>query len=621
MATGPLEGAIPDAVPTCSHALWDGGHAAYVVGGRSATRSWAGRPRTGTSPPRRCPNARSRCSRTPSTRTSSARSRFGRDDPASTRSRSRPSGPITSTPTSAGRIGSSSATRSRGPRPAATSRSTRWRGAREPSESPRLVDPHGGQADLAARLLRTVGDPPARFEEDALRMVRAVRLAATLDFAVEPATLAAIRERARLACATSPASGSRSSCAGCWRADRPSVGLRLMAETGLLVAILPELAAQRRACRRTRSPARTCGTTRSARSMAAPSDRPRIRLAALLHDIGKPATWPTATSSATSRSARSWRDALLERLAWPAAEREQDRVALVRHHMFGYEPTWSDAAVRRFIAKVGREALDDLFVLREADHIGIGARARMPAALAELRARVASSSRRGWRSTSAGFAVDGRDLMTELGIEPGPALGRMLDGLLERVIADPALNDARRPARSRSPPTQLGEGDVIELAARGRAGAVLRPRRRAEQVYRQVAAADPSQFDRGRRARARRARARATTQAPTCWRGRRSTIDPENEAAQRLVHAASTRSCARRGETRPRDAAPPGRADVRPAGRPLAGSGDASGSRGCEHPLTQGAVAARARSDVFGATSRPVTDGPFASARTRIVRR
>ena len=79
----------------------------------------------------------------------------------------------------------------------------------EPGRAPRLVDPHGGQADLAARTLRTVGDPAKRFDEDALRMVRAVRLAATLDFDVEPATLAAIRAEGRARRATCRASASR----------------------------------------------------------------------------------------------------------------------------------------------------------------------------------------------------------------------------------------------------------------------------------------------------------------------------------------------------------------------------------------------------------------------------
>ncbi len=111
--------------------------------------------------------------------------------------------------------------------------------------------------------------------------------------------------------------------------------------------------------------------------------------------------------------------------------------------MFGYQTSWSDAAIRRFIAKVGPEHLEDLFLLREADHIGSG---REPGAggLDELRARVAAQLEAGVALDLSGLAVDGSDLMTELGLAPGPRLGKLLDWLLERVIADPAVNTRDR---------------------------------------------------------------------------------------------------------------------------------------------------------------------------------
>ena len=136
-------------------------------------------------------------SRTPCTRTSSGPSRSAA---AARSSRSRPSARTTTTPTSAGRTGSSSATPSSSISPAATSPATRWRGApaprppMHPDSSIRTTVPRTSR--LAG--LRAVGDPLRRFEEDALRMVRAVRLAATLDFEVEPATLAGIEARAEL---------------------------------------------------------------------------------------------------------------------------------------------------------------------------------------------------------------------------------------------------------------------------------------------------------------------------------------------------------------------------------------------------------------------------------------
>jgi tRNA nucleotidyltransferase (CCA-adding enzyme) len=306
----------------------------------------------------------------------------------------------------------------------------------EPGEAPRLVDPHGGQVDLAGRLLRTVGDPSERFEEDALRMVRAVRLAATLDFEVEPATLAAISARAdnvrhlsgeRIAIEMERLLG----------ADRPSVGLRLMADTNLLAALSPDLAAQRGVPQNKIEGEDLWDHTLGSVDGAV-KEPVRIRLAALLHDIGKPLTMADGRFLGHESVGAELADNLLEGWRWPVAERQRI-VRLIRHHMFGYQPSWSDAAIRRFIAKIGPEHLEDLFLLREADHIGSG---REPDAggLDELRARVAAQLAAGVALDLRGLAVDGSDLIAELGIEPGPGLGRLLDWLLERVIADPSVN-------------------------------------------------------------------------------------------------------------------------------------------------------------------------------------
>ena len=159
----------------------------------------------------------------------------------------------------------------------------------EPGEPPRLVDPHGGQADLAARTLRTVGDPDERFEEDALRMVRAVRLAATLDFDIEPGD--AGRDPRKGPPRSPPVRRAhRDRDDGrLLAAERPSVGLRLMADTGLLAAISPELAAPTgRAQNKVPGEDLWDHTLRAVDGAA--TEPPRIRLAALLHDIGKPAT-------------------------------------------------------------------------------------------------------------------------------------------------------------------------------------------------------------------------------------------------------------------------------------------------------------------------------------------
>jgi tRNA nucleotidyltransferase/poly(A) polymerase len=307
----------------------------------------------------------------------------------------------------------------------------------EPGGEPALVDTYGGRADIEAKILRTVGDPIARFEEDALRMLRVVRFAATLGFSVESSTLAAITARADL---VHHLSGERiaAELGRLLAAERPSVGLRLLADTGLLRAISPELAAQRGVPQNKIAGEDLWDHTLRAVD-AARTEPSYIRLAALVHDIAKPATMADGRFIGHEVVGERMVHELLERLRWPRDER--DRVArIVRHHMYGYTPSWSDAAVRRFIAKVGVDALDDLFLLREADNVGSG-RERDGGGLAEVRRRVADQIAGGLVLDLHGLAVDGAVLMRELDLPPGPTVGRLLDGLLERVIADPSTNE------------------------------------------------------------------------------------------------------------------------------------------------------------------------------------
>jgi tRNA nucleotidyltransferase (CCA-adding enzyme) len=300
-----------------------------------------------------------------------------------------------------------------------------------------LVDPFGGREDVERRVLRAVGDPRKRFEEDALRMVRAVRLAATLEFAVEPATLAAITERSGL---VAHLSGERlgAELTKLLAAPRPSVGLRLMADTAILVQVSPELAAQR-GIAQNKVPGEDLWDHTVRTVDAAPPGRPIVRLAALVHDIGKPATAADGHFYGHEREGADLARTLLERLRYPKPVVER-LVTLVRQHMFAYEPSWTDAALRRFIAKVGRETLDDLFALRAADNVGSGV-APDGSGLGELRRRVAEQLAADVALERGDLAVNGDDLMAELGLQRGPAIGRILDQLLERVVAEPSLND------------------------------------------------------------------------------------------------------------------------------------------------------------------------------------
>jgi tRNA nucleotidyltransferase (CCA-adding enzyme) len=302
---------------------------------------------------------------------------------------------------------------------------------------PNLVDPFGGVADVGSRILRAVGEPRDRFREDALRMVRAVRLAAVLEFEIEAATLEAIRAHAGLA---AHVSGERVSAElqKLLLAARPSVGLRHMAETGLLDVLLPELAAQH-GVPQNKIPGEDLFHHTLRAMDAAPADRPVVRLAALLHDLGKPATIDDGPFRGHEVVGAEMAARLLDRLHLPRTAIERV-VHLVRNHMFTYEPEWGDAGIRRFIQRVGVDAIDDLFALREADNLGSGVPVDAHA-LDELRSRVDAELAASVVLDRSRLAVRGDDLIAELGVPAGPRLGRMLDQLLDRVIAEPKLND------------------------------------------------------------------------------------------------------------------------------------------------------------------------------------
>lgn len=315
-----------------------------------------------------------------------------------------------------------------------TVNSMAW-GARPGAEAA-YVDPYGGAADLAGRLLRAVGDPEERFREDALRMVRAVRLAATLEFEVEAGTLAAIGRGAEL---VSHVSGERllTELLKLLGAREPSVGLRLMASSGLLAVVAPELARQRGLDQN-----KIAGEDlwdHTLRTVDAAPDRQVVRLAALLHDVGKPDTLADGHFHGHESVGAVMARDLLARLHAPRVL--QERVAhLVLHHMFSYQPGWADAAVRRFIRKVGPGCIDDLLALRAADNEGSGQPAdsgHLAEFASRIRAELAADAVLGRHQ----LAVDGNDLMSELGLPPGPLLGRLLDELTERVVVEPALND------------------------------------------------------------------------------------------------------------------------------------------------------------------------------------
>jgi tRNA nucleotidyltransferase/poly(A) polymerase len=303
-----------------------------------------------------------------------------------------------------------------------------------------LADPTGGLADLSAGVLRAVGDPAVRFDEDALRLLRAARLAAQLDFEIEPSTLAAMRAKSSTVQHVS-AERIGDELRKILLAAAPSRALTILADTGVLRFALPELDAQR-GVPQDKAPGMDlwahCLAATDAAARLAPGN-PRLRLAALVHDIGKPGTLADGHFIGHDTEGARLAEQMLARLAFP--RRDVEAVAdLVRFHMFSYEARWSGAAVRRFIRRVGRDLVDELFDLRAADNIGSGLPANA-GNLDELRSRVAAELASGAPLTLRELRVHGDDLTVALDLAPGPVVGDLLDHLLQWVIDDPARNE------------------------------------------------------------------------------------------------------------------------------------------------------------------------------------
>ena len=306
-----------------------------------------------------------------------------------------------------------------------------------------IADPFNGCADIRAGRIRTVGNPLDRFLEDGLRPVRAVRFAAQLGFAIDGKTLEAIPQALHITQKIS-IERFREEFTKMLACPAPLTGLRLMESTGLLNLFIPELAE----CRGVEQGSfhhfdvldhsfLVCN--------ACPDGMQHlhIRLAGLFHDIGKPSVRKQTADgcytfyrheSVSEKMTRS----IMRRLKYSNAEIEKT-AHLVAQHMFHYDPSWTDAAVRRFIVRVGKENIDDLFALRKADVFGLTGSYTEPNFLVEFTARIDKILKEDGAYSLKDLAVNGKDLMA-LGIPAGKCLGLVLHDLLETVLDDPAQN-------------------------------------------------------------------------------------------------------------------------------------------------------------------------------------
>ncbi len=302
-----------------------------------------------------------------------------------------------------------------------------------------VIDYHGGIRDLEEGIIRTVGSATERFEEDALRMLRAIRLSVQLNMRIEEETFGAIE---KLSILVSEISFERISAEflKMLSSNYPKEAIEILDQVGLLEYILPELLDAKGVEQGGHHT--TDVWTHSLDALAAcPSPDPVVRLATLLHDIAKPKTYQETDGKITFYN----HEIVGSRMSKMIAERlrlskhNQERVfALVRYHMFYYQPENTDASIRRLMRKIGLENIDDILDLREADRLGSGAR-KTSWRLEELKSRMIEQLNQPMEIRD--LAIDGHVLMSELGLEPGPELGNILSQLFELVLDNPELNN------------------------------------------------------------------------------------------------------------------------------------------------------------------------------------
>jgi tRNA nucleotidyltransferase (CCA-adding enzyme) len=310
--------------------------------------------------------------------------------------------------------------------------------------SGRFFDPFRGSLDIEARKIRSVGDAAARFLEDGLRPLRAVRFAAQLGFSIDEATLVAVAPSIPIFRKVS-AERVRDEFTKIMLSARPAAGLDLLETTGLLWEILPELRASR-GCSQKGLHAYDVLDHLYRAVQASPPDLV-LRLAALFHDIGKPASKALDSDGFPTFHGH---EAISESLALKAMRRlrfPNDTTAQVCHlvaqHMFHYSHEWTDAAVRRFIARVGTENIENLLRLRLADTAATAGTDLDPETVQEFRKRLASVAAKDMALRIRDLAVDGNDLAS-LGVPRGPGMGKILGELLETVLDDPGQNTKER---------------------------------------------------------------------------------------------------------------------------------------------------------------------------------
>jgi poly(A) polymerase/tRNA nucleotidyltransferase (CCA-adding enzyme) len=301
-----------------------------------------------------------------------------------------------------------------------------------------IIDPYDGQKDLKKKLIRAVGDPNDRFSEDALRMMRAVRIASELGFTVEENTFEAIKSNVALINKIAK-ERIKDELFKILASPHPYEGILIFKNVGLMMEILPEM--EKTFGVEQKSPGRhhiyDVGTHSlySLKHVAERNPSPVVRLATLIHDIGKPQTFKKLDSGTITFYNHEIVSAqiakrIADRLRFANSEKEK-LWKLVRCHQFSVDERQTDSALRRFIKKVGLENIQDMLDLRVGDRLGGGAR-ETSWRLEEFKKRIIEVQKEPFSVRD--LKVDGNDVMKVLNLTPSPKVGEVLQKLFEEVV-------------------------------------------------------------------------------------------------------------------------------------------------------------------------------------------
>ncbi|MCX8058586.1 MAG: HD domain-containing protein [Spirochaetes bacterium] len=308
-----------------------------------------------------------------------------------------------------------------------------------------FIDPYNGYDDLIKNIVRTVGDPEKRFEEDALRIIRAIRFATTLNFEIEEKTFEAIKKYKNSLLNISK-ERIRDEFNKILLSAKPSFGIDMLRRTGILSMILPELE-------------ECIGIEQnvfhkydiywhSLYTCDAAQNDINLKLAALLHDVGKLKSLYYFKGQGIDGNVFYDHEKYSEEIArnfmikYRYSNQQINIVTrLIRYHMFHYTKEWTDGAVRRFIKRVGLDLIAPLFSLRVADRIGNGKSESYPQILIEFYEKIKRVIEEDSALKVTDLEIDGNDIKRELKIPPSRKIGEILNYLLDIVIEDPTKNN------------------------------------------------------------------------------------------------------------------------------------------------------------------------------------